>query len=641
LGSIASGDNLSLVLENNLDTIPWFVDPTPGIGIQYDATQADWSLSVFSPMINKGSLYPGGIPLPEFDFLGNNRVNGISVDLGAIENQAEQIEITRHPDNLFLCLGDTATFTVETNDSAHFQWLKDGLALAGDTSSTLIIDSVEYNDQGNYSCKVSNGYGTLVSNPSYLLVNLPPRIQSQPADQWVTPGEQIILKTNTTGTEPMFYQWKKNGIEIPGGQYPELFLTPADSSDEGLYSFTVYNACGEAETTPSNLWLAPQICMVTVSQATGHNLVVWEKRSTVPILNYNVYRESVAAGIYDLLLSQPYDDLSVFVDTTADPTVQAYLYKITANDTTEVETDIDLCQPHKTIHLIVSTNPELNTTQLQWDRYYGFDYQTYTIYKSNTGINFDPVHNLSASLNSWTDPEPSNEDQFYRIAVEKPIPCEPEGTGKKAGTGPYRHSLSNMDNNKLKAGELPPDTITLSNNSIEEEKSPATVIGKLITADEDSIDAHTYQFVPGEGDEDNISFTLMGDLLLASESFDYEIKSEYRIRIRSTDQAGNYCEVPFIILIIDVDEATGLPELNAGAVEAFPNPFSQSTTITFPDPSGESYRMILMDISGKLVRMQENITTEEFILKRKDLSKGMYIIELKGKKTYRGKLVIE
>ncbi len=110
--------------------------------------------------------------------------------------------------------------------------------------------------------------------------------------------------------------------------------------------------------------------MVTVSPTTGHNLVVWEKKTIAPIMALNIYRKSIAAGIYDRLATVSYDDLSVFVDTTADPTVQAYLYKITAFDTANNETDIDLCKPHKTVHLIVSTNPELNTTQLQLDLYY-------------------------------------------------------------------------------------------------------------------------------------------------------------------------------------------------------------------------------------------------------------------------------
>ena len=74
-----------------------------------------------------------------------------------------------------------------------------------------------------------------------------------------------------------------------------------------------------------------------------------------------------------------------------------------------------------------------------------------------------------------------------------------------------------MDNNKLKAGELPPDTITITNNSIEEGNQPGVVIGKFITEDGDSLDSHTYKFVPGEGDDDNISYSILSDMLLASE----------------------------------------------------------------------------------------------------------------------------
>jgi hypothetical protein len=166
------------------------------------------------------------------------------------------------------------------------------------------------------------------------------------------------------------------------------------------------------------------------------------------------------------------------------------------------------------------------------------------------------------------------------------------------------------------------------------------VIGKLFTEDQDSIDAYTYQFVPGVGDTKNISFTILGDLLLASESFDYETKNRYSVRIRSTDQAGNYCEAIFIIEVIDVDEATGLPVTNTGEVKVYPNPFSQSTTISFPNPGGSPYRLVLTDLSGKVCRIVEDITTSEYILEKGDLKVGFYFIELIGPKIYRGKSII-
>ena len=64
-----------------------------------------------------------------------------------------------------------------------------------------------------------------------------------------------------------------------------------------------------------------------------NNLVIWEKNSKAPVDRYNIYRESQAAGIYDLLGTVDHEDLSIMVDPTADPTVQAYLYKITGVDT--------------------------------------------------------------------------------------------------------------------------------------------------------------------------------------------------------------------------------------------------------------------------------------------------------------------
>ena len=172
-------------------------------------------------------------------------------------------------------------------------------------------------------------------------------------------------------------------------------------------------------------------------------------------------------------------------------------------------------------------------------------------------MNFDPVQPLSANLNSWTDPDPSIGDQFYRIAVEKPYPCTPEGGNKKAGTGPYHHSLSNMDDNKLRLGENPPDSIMLDNHSLDENRLPGSLVGRLTSRDLDSIDYHTYHLVSGDGDQDNGSFSLIGDLLIASVTFDYETKNTYSVRIRSTDNAAIFTENTFTININDTEEATG------------------------------------------------------------------------------------
>ena len=213
----------------------------------------------------------------------------------------------------------------------------------------------------------------------------------------------------------------------------------------------IANTCSEVVTTPATIYLAPQICMVTVDPQTGNNLVVCEKNSNSPIGYYKVYRESNYAGIYDLLETVPYDDLSVILDATADPTSRAYLYKITAVDTSGFETDIDLCNTHKTIHLLVTANPETKATQLDWDRYVGFDYGTYVIYRSDTTYDFSELNQMSSSTSTWADPDPGAKTNYYRISALRPDPCFPTGNAsKKYDSGPYSHAMSNVEDNRLK-----------------------------------------------------------------------------------------------------------------------------------------------------------------------------------------------
>jgi len=297
---------------------------------------------------------------------------------------------------------------------------------------------------------ISNSFGTTYSDQVYVNVSSSANILTESTSEWIPSDEVSTFSVNATGSMPIAYQWYKNGVAIAGATVPELQISSPDSSDEGIYSCIVSNACGIDSTEAIQVFLIPQICMVTVDEISGQNLIVWEKKTKAPIFTYNIYRESTAAGIYDHIGTVPFDDLSEFEDSIADPKAQAYLYKITVTDTDGNETDVNLCRPHKTIHLLVSTHPEYLTSQLGWDNYYGFEYLTYIIYRSSTGVDFAQVQEISSSLNSWTDNDTVQGDLYYRIAVEKPESCDPEGLGKKAGTGPYNHSLSNLDNNKLR-----------------------------------------------------------------------------------------------------------------------------------------------------------------------------------------------
>jgi hypothetical protein len=312
-----------------------------------------------------------------------------------------------------------------------------------------------------------------MSNSAYLLSRAQPEILLQPENVWAVEGERTIMPSGGTGTPPLRFQWYMNGVPMPNKTYPELWINNTGSQHEGLYHVELSNACNTIRSDTVQLYLAPQICMVTVDTNTSHNLVVWEKNSSAPVESFNVYRESIVAGEYEVIGNVAADDLSVFTDTSVNPVAQAYIYKVTAVDPDGNESDIELSRPHKTIHLLSSENSELQTIQLDWSYYYGFDYGTFHIYRGLTGAGIDSVTSIASSSTQWIDTEATpGVDYYYRIIIRKETPCTPTGS-LKAGAGPYNHSLSNLDDNKLQSGtgiaDLAESSLVIYPNPLTEE----------------------------------------------------------------------------------------------------------------------------------------------------------------------------
>src|SRR5204863_154599 len=84
------------------------------------------------------------------------------------------------------------------------------------------------------------------------------------------------------------------------------------------------------------------------------------------------------------------------------------------------------------------------------------------------------------------------------------------------------------------ANDAPTD-ISLSSSSVAENQASGTTVGTFSTTDPDAGDTFTYALVAGTGSTDNGSFSITGNTLKTSASFDYETKNSYSIRVRSTD----------------------------------------------------------------------------------------------------------
>ena len=84
----------------------------------------------------------------------------------------------------------------------------------------------------------------MVSREASLTVNRPVAITQQPLNQEVTLGNQATFSVVADGTPQFSYQWRFNGVIIPGATGATLILPQVQLTDAGDYSVQVGNPVG-------------------------------------------------------------------------------------------------------------------------------------------------------------------------------------------------------------------------------------------------------------------------------------------------------------------------------------------------------------------------------------------------------------
>jgi hypothetical protein len=106
---------------------------------------------------------------------------------------------------------------------------------------------------------VSNICGTVTSVAAALVVNDPVQITQQPASQTVNPGTAVTFSVTATGTAPLSYQWKKNGVSISGATAASYAIASAQQGDEGSYTCAVSNVCGTVTSAAAALAMSDSL----------------------------------------------------------------------------------------------------------------------------------------------------------------------------------------------------------------------------------------------------------------------------------------------------------------------------------------------------------------------------------------------
>lgn len=211
--------------------------------------------------------------------------------------------IVTQPVSVLVNTGNTATFAVGASGSSlSYQWKRDNVDIPAATAAFYSIASTAVGDAATYAVVVSNSAGIATSFNVRLTVNAAvqlaaPSISTQPATLVVAPGGAATLAVAASGSGPLSYQWRRNGVDLAGATGPVLTLTGITSFNAGSYSVFVGNPLGGVESAPAEIILlgAPVISrQPAAAVVTAGTTATFAVGATGDALRYQWVKNSLA-----------------------------------------------------------------------------------------------------------------------------------------------------------------------------------------------------------------------------------------------------------------------------------------------------------------------------------------------------------
>jgi hypothetical protein len=172
--------------------------------------------------------------------------DGTRADMGVypIDQSAQAPIITQQPHNQLAleCAEVTFSVTASGTEPLVYQWLRNGIDLAGATNASLVLPAARLSQHGEtYSVRVSNSGGTVTSREVLLYVkgDAPSLITTQPESQSVVVGADAIFDVATDAACRQTFQWLFGGQPLAGQTNQILRVSNVLPADAGDYSVLV------------------------------------------------------------------------------------------------------------------------------------------------------------------------------------------------------------------------------------------------------------------------------------------------------------------------------------------------------------------------------------------------------------------
>lgn len=233
------------------------------------------------------------------EFFTGGRSNVVETTVGGL---CRTTAILEQPGPQAVCAGQASTFRVAADGSdLSYQWRFNGQPIQGATGDTLMIPRVSAANVGMYDVVVTGACGVVSSEPAELRIVAPPAITRQPEGSIVLAGQDGVLSVAASGVD-LKYQWRRNGVEIPGGASMTLTIPRARPTDSGDYDVVVTGMCGMQVSAIArlNVYCQPTVIGVTVLPE-GYVGVPYKQTVSIPGTNPQITQPGIPRGLtFDL-----------------------------------------------------------------------------------------------------------------------------------------------------------------------------------------------------------------------------------------------------------------------------------------------------------------------------------------------------
>ena len=135
----------------------------------------------------------------------------------------------------------------------EYSWRFNSEVIDGATGSELKVENASKANEGSYQVVMKNPAGSAVSEEIKLTVVQPVTILDQPEEATKLLGQALTLSVVASGSEPLVYQWHKDGEAIEGAKAKKLVFEALATTDAAAYTVSISNEAGAVESESAGI----------------------------------------------------------------------------------------------------------------------------------------------------------------------------------------------------------------------------------------------------------------------------------------------------------------------------------------------------------------------------------------------------